>query len=129
MSGDLFDRMHETVHGPELRQWCQAVGFLAPREDFSDSYQRGGRVSVQIVRTFIVNYFLGKSVDFEKFESTDTMPILCARGQHDGAWHKLRSENPDLLKDAGLWTAAEEFIASHQRTTVSIYWAQDQTAS
>jgi hypothetical protein len=109
ISGDLFDRMHETVRGPELREWCQSVGFLASEEDFSDSYQRGGRMSVQIVRTFIVNYFLGKTIDLKKFESIDTTPILCARGQHDDAWQRLRQENPNLLTDSGLREAAKEF--------------------
>jgi hypothetical protein len=28
ISGDLFDRMHETVKGPKLRNWCQRAGFL-----------------------------------------------------------------------------------------------------
>jgi hypothetical protein len=28
ISGDLFDRLQETFQGPELRDWCQAVGLL-----------------------------------------------------------------------------------------------------
>ena len=29
VSADLYDRMQETVRGPELRDWCQKVGLLA----------------------------------------------------------------------------------------------------
>jgi hypothetical protein len=31
ISGDLFDRMHETVMGPELRNWCSPTGLRRPR--------------------------------------------------------------------------------------------------
>ena len=40
ISGDLFDRLQETFQGPELRDWCQAVGLLPAGEDFADSYGR-----------------------------------------------------------------------------------------
>ena len=36
VSADLYDRMQETVRGPELRNWCQKVGLLAQGQDFSD---------------------------------------------------------------------------------------------
>ena len=50
ISGDLFDRMHETVMGPELRAWCQAVGLLNKGQDFADRRLRGGPISVQLAR-------------------------------------------------------------------------------
>jgi len=66
ISGDLFDRMHETVMGPELRQWCQDVSLLPEGDDFADRRLRGGRISVQLARTFILNYFAGMTVDPKK---------------------------------------------------------------
>jgi len=55
ISGDLFDRMHETVMGPELRSWCQKVGLLDEGEDFADRRARGSAISVQFARTLIMN--------------------------------------------------------------------------
>ena len=117
ISGDLFDRMQETVKGPELRNWCQAVGFLDPGRDFTDSRVRGGPMSVQVARTFISNYYLGRQIDAKKFAEVDTTPTLSQRGQHDEQWDKLRSEKSDLWKDEGLRRAATQFstLAKAQR--------------
>jgi hypothetical protein len=41
---DLYDRMQETMRGPELRQWCQNVDLLAASQDFSDKRQRGAQI-------------------------------------------------------------------------------------
>jgi hypothetical protein len=59
ISGDLFDRLQETSQGPQLRDWCQSAGLLEGGEDFADSYERGGTISVRMARTFITNYFKG----------------------------------------------------------------------
>ena len=70
ISGDLFDRLQETFQGPELRDWCQAVGLLQGEEDFADSYEKGGPISVKMARTFITNYFKGTTVDAKQFDLT-----------------------------------------------------------
>jgi hypothetical protein len=111
ISGDLFDRMQETVMGPQLRDWCQSIGLLPPDTDFADRRVRGGAISVQMARTFITNYFEGKKLDHKKFEATETTPILCQTGQIDAAWEKLRTASPDLWKDDGLRRAATQFAA------------------
>ncbi len=111
ISGDLFDRMQETVMGPQLRGWCQDVGLLPPDTDFADRRVRGGAISVQMARTFITNYFEGKKLDHKKFDTTETSPILCQTGQIDAAWEKLRASSPDLWKDDGLRRAAAQFAA------------------
>jgi hypothetical protein len=80
ISGDLFDRMHETVKGPDLRNWCQSAGLLDEGQDFADRRERGGPISVQVARTFIVNYFLGRTVDSHTFDVSETIPILGATG-------------------------------------------------
>ena len=111
LSGDLFDRMHETAMGPQLRDWAQSVGLLDKGQDFADRRARGGPISVQLARTFIMNYFAGRNVDAKKFDVTETTPELCATGQHDDDWEKLRHDHPDLWKDAGLKRAGIEFAA------------------
>ena len=111
ISGDLFDRMQETVRGPELREWCQSVGLLESETDFSDRRIRGGPISVQMARTFIVNYFAGKKLDHTEFDKIETTPDLCQTGQRDEAWEEIRAENPKLWEDEGLRDAAKQFAA------------------
>lgn len=120
VSSDLFDRMQETVRGPELRNWCQEVGLLEAGHDFADKRERGGRLPVQLARTFITNYYLGKRVKAESFAVTSTTPVLCPTGQHDGNWDVLlASEN--VWKDAKLKAAAKEFslLVAAQRDAFS----------
>jgi hypothetical protein len=109
ISGDLFDRMHETVMGPQLRTWCQSVGLLNKGQDFADRRLRGGPISVQLARTFILNYFAGAQVDPKKFDVTETTPELCSTGQRDDDWEALRSKNQKLWEDKGLIRAGKEF--------------------
>jgi len=111
ISGDLFDRMHETVMGPELRQWCQTVGLLETGQDFADRRIRGGPISVQLARTFILNYFAGIKVDAKKFDVTETTPELCSTGQRDDEWEALRKSNSKLWEDKALKRAGQEFAA------------------
>lgn len=110
ISGDLLDRMQETVKGPELRNWCQMVGLLGKGEDFADKRVRGGAISVQIAKTFILNYFLGTKVDPEKFDATDTVPTLCSVGEIGADWEKLLHSKPKLYEDAHLLQAGKEFV-------------------
>jgi len=109
ISRDLFDRMHETSMGPELRAWCQDVGLLGKDEDFADRRARGGPISVQLARTFVMNYFAGQKIDAKKFETIETTPDLSLTGQHDGAWESLRTSTPNMWKHAGLRKAGSEF--------------------
>jgi hypothetical protein len=109
ISGDLFDRMQETFQGPQLRDWCQAVGLLGPGEDFADQYARGGPISVRMARSFITNYFIGRNADAKKFAMTDTTPMLCVSGEHDPDWDLLKLNTPGLWTDKKLIAAAKEF--------------------
>ena len=111
ISGDLFDRLQETFQGPELRDWCQAVGLLESGQDFADSYERGGPISVKMGRTFITNYFNGMTVDAKQFEVTDTTPVVCPTGGPDISWEKLKAEKPKLWSETGLLQAGQEFAA------------------
>ena len=111
ISGDLFDRLQETFHGPELREWCQKVHLLDAGQDFADSYERGGAISVKMARTFITNYFKGMNVDPKSFDLTDTTPTVCPSGGPDADWEALKASNPGLWADSGLLAAAKEFSA------------------
>ena len=111
ISGDLFDRLQETFQGPELRDWCQAVGLLQSGEDFADSYERGGPISVKMARTFITDYFMGAAVDAKQFDVTDTTPSICPTGGPDAEWEKLKVDKPKLWSDAELLQAGKEYAA------------------
>lgn len=118
ISGDLYDRMQETVRGPGLRNWAQETGLLTSGMDFADKRERGGPISVQVARTFILNYFRGKQVASNAFDESDTAPILSPIGQGDPTWDALHESNPKFLDDPGLKEAAKQFarLAEAQRT-------------
>lgn len=111
ISGDLFDRLQETFQGPALRDWCQSAGLLQSGQDFADSYERGGPISVKMARTFITNYFEGMTVDPKEFDLSDTSPVVCPTGGPDAAWDKLKADHPKLWTDPELLNAAKEFAA------------------
>jgi hypothetical protein len=103
--------LQETFQGPGLRDWCQTTGLLESGQDFADSYERGGPISVKMVRTFITNYFKGMLVDAKQFDLTDTSPVVCPTGGPDQEWEKLKANNPKLWSDPELLKAAREFAA------------------
>lgn len=121
ISRDLFDRMHETRSGPQLRNWCHEVGLLPAGEDFADRRVRGGLQTVQAVRTFITAYFSGALVDPKKFAAVDTTPTLLPTGSEDALWTKIKSENPLLWADEKLKRAGKEYarLIAAQRTAFS----------
>lgn len=109
VSTDLFDRMTETLAGPELRNWCQKVGLLKAGEDFADRRARGNPLTVRAARTFIVNYFLGSAVEPKKFDQTETTPVLLKSGVQVDEWTELKAQEPNLWADANLELAGNEF--------------------
>ena len=111
VSTDLLDRMYETVSGPELRSWCQEVGFLDKGQDFADKRQRGHPITVRATRTFIMNYFQGKGIDPEKFDQSVTTPVIANTGADDPDWRCVKEQNPGIWEDKGLKSAAKEFAA------------------
>lgn len=105
VSTDLYDRMQETVKGPQLRDWCQEVGFLQAGQDFADRRQRGAQITVRGARSFILSYFRGKALHSKDFAQIETMPVLCKSGKPDPDWEELSKEKKiwtdQALKDAG----------------------------
>ena len=120
VSTDLFDRMQETLAGPQLRKWCQEVGLLEDGEDFADKRERGRAITVRAARSFILNYYLGKEVKTKKFDSTPTTPVVCRTGVADSDWDALRTANPGLWKDKKLKASGQAFAAlvSAQRAAI-----------
>ncbi len=129
VSADLYDRLQETAAGPELRKWCQGVGFLDAGKDFSAKRERGSAINVRAVRSFILSYYSGKSIDpSQYFENTATTPPICRTGRPDPDWERIRKGNSDMWSDEGLRKAAEEFVLldQSQRTTIEKMYKQDQ---
>lgn len=97
VSNDLLDRMREQMMGEELRTYFQTVGFLDKGVDFSD--KRSPVVpTVRIARTFLVNYYKGKSAKKNDLH----IPIVCSTGGVDEEYLKIRKkvdwENKELIK-------------------------------
>ncbi|SFU63474.1 hypothetical protein [Nitrosospira multiformis] len=111
VSTDLFDRMQETLSGPELRNWCQIVGLLESGQDFADKRARTNPLTVRTARTFILNYYRGTLVNTQNFEQSETTPIICKSGVADSDWESLKKEKPNLWSDQKLKTAGIEFAA------------------
>jgi hypothetical protein len=112
VSKDLLDRMYETVAGAELRNWCQQAGLLGEGEDFADKRKRGNAITVGSARTFIVNFWKGKSVPSDEFDRTDTTPVAVPTGQRDPAdWKAVKAEWPSMWSDPALLQAGKEYAA------------------
>lgn len=109
VSSDLLDRMLETVKGPQLRTWCQQVGLLNKGEDFADRKQRGGRITVRAARTFIMNYYYGKSISPTSFPTVRTIPLLAKTGGVDEDWEQLKKSNQQMWEDKKLNEAGKQF--------------------
>jgi hypothetical protein len=111
VSADLYDRMQETVRGPELRNWCQKAGLLAAGQDFADKRQRGAAITVRAARTFIMNFYAGVDSAGADFAKTDTTPTIAKSGEEDMLWEAVRNRKPSIWKDAKLEKAGTEFSA------------------
>jgi hypothetical protein len=111
VSADLYDRMQETVRGPELRNWCQKVALLDHGQDFADKRQRGAPITVRTARRFIINYYAGVEASHSEFAKTDTTPVIAKSGEDDKQWELIRNRKPSIWKDTRLDKAGTEFSA------------------
>lgn len=108
-SADLLDRMNETVSGPDLRDWCQRVGLLYEGQDFADKKARTKPITVREARTFIINYYRGREVEPEAFNTTSTTPIVAKTGELVPEWDELKKQRTGLWEDKKLDEAGREF--------------------
>lgn len=110
VSKDLLDRMFETLAGAELREWCQSCGLLGDGEDFADKGARGNPITVKEARTFIVNYYLGRTVAENAFEVTDTTPQVVQSGTREpDLWVSTKQSWLNMWEDQDLKTAGREY--------------------
>lgn len=109
VSGALTDRLKETFRGPNLREWCQTVGLLKKDQDFGDTKARGGPLTVDLVRTFIENFYAGKKIKMKNFGKTETTPYLYKSGQDDARWQKFLDEHQGIWTDKKLKAAGQQF--------------------
>jgi len=125
VSNDLFDRaLEETIIGPYLRNWCQHVGLLAQGEDFPDTKSSSERVTTQLARTFIVNFFLGKKrgaeLSSEQLDKNVYEPYLCLSGVLDEQYAAIISQDNKLWDDKGLEEAGKAFAILNKAQSESI---------
>lgn len=120
VSGDLYDRMLETVKGPELRKWCHQTGLLPGDSDFGDRAQRGGPITVRLARAFIINFYEGLKQSAQPFDTTDTSPIVPSVGIETAVWDNLRNTKPSIWEDARLSRAGKNFakLVAAQRMAI-----------
>jgi hypothetical protein len=119
VSPDLLDRMFETLKGPELRNWCQNVGFLDQGQDFADKKQRTSQITVRMARSFILSYFEGSNFKNDKYEGIDPNPIIASTGGLDEAWEQLKNES-NIWDDQELINAAKAYNNIYQ-TQIDFY--------
>ncbi len=109
VSNDLLDRMQEDFAGGSLREWCQTVGILKDRQNFSDKRDPEGIPTVRVARTLVVNYFRGKEAQDQQ---DHPYPIVCASGKPDENYSRLRKGM--VWDDLGLKRMGEEFAKLHR---------------
>lgn len=126
LSNDTFDRMlEETVFGDTLRKWCQKVGFLRANEDFPDVGSTAERITVKRARSFIVNFYLGKSRGLElsgdDLDKNVYDPYLTETGVTVDPKYKELMDAKNILADEELLEAGKKFLA--------LYTAQNKAVS
>lgn len=121
VSDDTFDRMlEETTFGSTLREWCQKIGFLGPKEDFPDVGSRSERITVKLVRSFIVNYFMGldkgKTIKSEDLDKKIYEPYVTKTGVTiDSKYAEIMSEKGNkILSDKNLIEAGKKLLQLHK---------------
>ena len=107
---DLFDKMQETVLGPELRHWCRIVGLL--NKDFAERKNNEGIITARLARTFMVNFIEGK--EWKKLIEQQAYSSLLGNEVNIKylGWSKEQRkkylENPDLIE------AGKQFAKLHK---------------
>jgi len=126
VSNDLFDRqLEETIIGPHLRKWCELVGLLPQGEDFPDAKSHAERVTTQLARTFIVDFFLGKKRGSElaadQLDKHIYEPHLCHSGVLDEQYAAtVRNHGGSLWNDNGLEEAGKAFAVLNRAQSESV---------
>ena len=127
VSNDLFDRqLEETLVGPYLRKWCERVDLLSQDQDFPDAKSHAERVTTQLARTFIVNFFLGKmrgnELTADQLDKNVYEPYLCQTGGFldEQYYASVSIPHVNVWKDKGLEEAGKSFAQLNKVQSESI---------
>jgi hypothetical protein len=126
VSNDLFDRqLEETIIGPYLRKWCERVGLLPQGDDFPDAKSHAERVTTQLARTFIVDFFLGRKrgseLTADQLDKNIYEPYLCQSGVLDEQYAAtVQSHEGNLWNNKGLEEAGKAFALLNKAQSESI---------
>jgi hypothetical protein len=127
VSNDLFDRQLEEAHvGGFLRTWAAKAGLLAEGEDFPDARAKSERITVQLARSFVVNYFAGKekgqSLSEAELDKNIYEPSLCVSGLvlDPDYTDLLAVHGPSPWEDNGLNSAAAASAKLHKAQSAAI---------
>jgi hypothetical protein len=128
----LIDRFGEQQLGSESRTWCQSVGLLSTEQDFADRISGTERLTVQIMRAFVVNYFRGRAfngrimsdVDNSLHESVYIPPAGAL--EPDPKYKEPLDQEPNLWEDQALREAGQQFANLNQAQTQACSNAEDK---
>jgi len=127
VSNDLFDRLQEeTLIGTDLRDWCYKIRLLQPKEDFPDRAAGAERITVKLARTFIVNFFEGRttgaSLKEDQLDRTIYEPYLCESGPSlDPRYAELIEANGSKIwMDDSLLQAGKSFAHLHNAQRAAV---------
>ncbi|HHT9133587.1 MAG TPA: hypothetical protein ACFYD2_01675 [Candidatus Avalokitesvara rifleensis] len=106
---ELLDRIREEELGPDLRNWSQNVGILSAGQNFADKRSPEGIPTVRIMRTLLVNFYLGKEARNDDFHT----PRVCSSGPGlDKDYRKLRDKID--WSDKALMEMGSQFAKLHK---------------
>lgn len=122
---DLLDRLEEQNLLPPnvLREFAWEIGLLENGKDFSERKStEEDDVPVRIVRTFIINFFDGKSYSGD-FDNDPISPQLCTPNTNDQGSMKYREiykkirdgKLPRFTDQSDLLEAGKNFVKLHKK--------------
>ncbi len=116
VANDLRDRMDEQTLSPpnKLRNFCYEIGILSKKEneDFS-SKRSSDLITVRLLRTFIVNFYMGKN-EADNFDNKLIVPVLTDTGGADEEYSKLYKKH-DFIEDKELLYAGKNFFKLYKK--------------
>lgn len=116
VSDDLLDRMDEQSLEPpnKLREYCYEIEILdrKTKEDFSSKRSKN-IITVGLMRTFIINFYKGKSYK-GKFDEDFIVPALAGTLEEEIEYKKIYKEH-NFIKELDLVAAGKEFVNLHKK--------------
>ena len=117
VSPDLRDRLEEQKLDPpsKLRNWCHNIGILEKDKDFGDrKTQKEFIPTVRMMRTFIVNFYSGKSYKGE-FDNEPITPSIAKAGGMDKEYLKVFNKiKGNFMGEKDLTDAGKMFVRLHE---------------